>query len=121
MAAANLIPKYLLPLISNILSDPFALAHPALLRSALWAQQIIILNGWPRISYHRGEVLKGLVICWCRISVDGHQSTNLDGIKHLLRENLKLLIATLHEDSDATEEVSKLLKSDLRLKGLWQP
>ena len=45
---------------------------------------------------------------------------DLDGVKAFLRENLKLLMATLHEDIDATEEVSKLLTSDLRLEGLWE-
>ena len=52
---------------------------------------------------------------------DGRPSSELEAIKSLLQEDLKLLMATIQEDAEATEEIRKLLQSDSRLEELWRP
>lgn len=64
----------ILPLLTAILTAPFATACPPLLLAALAALaavETVVLVGWPRVGYHRGEILKGLVGCWLRVEQEG--------------------------------------------------
>ena len=123
VCVATLIPlaQDLLPLLSSILSAPFATSYPPLLQESVRAMQQIILNGWPRIGYHRGQVLKGLVICWCRIQEDQAGSEELRDIRKAIKSTVELLTVATKDEKATTEEFRTLIASDARLQELLLP
>jgi hypothetical protein len=112
-------------MISGALAEPLGPAYPPLLEKAALAMQSVMLNAWPRISLHRGEVVKGLCVCWIRIceeeelkgKVDG-----LEGVKKELRACAEMLIAVMETDPDVDfkKEVSELVEADQRVGGLFR-
>lgn len=78
----------------------------------------VIANVWPRVAYHRGEILEGLVVCWCRIQGEETQSEDLGRIQTDLHRTVRLVTAILKMDMDVTEEYQTLLDSDPRLYSL---
>lgn len=109
--------KDLLPMISGILTAPFATAYPPLLDAALQTLRALLTNGWPRMAYHRGEILEGLVICWCRIEYEEGESRNkIIGTKRSIEEISHAVLQTLMDDKVAKEEIQMLQESDLRFK-----
>ena len=98
-----------------MLSAPFATAYPPLLQAALHAVQTIIVVDWPRMAYHRGEVLKGLVVCWCRIEDEGDRSAELKVVQRQIKHGVKLLTAVLKRELDIEPEYKLLVESDDRL------
>ncbi|MCJ1396759.1 hypothetical protein MMC18_009651 [Xylographa bjoerkii] len=110
--------KDLLPIVSGILSSPFGPAHPRLLLAAALALQAIILNNWPRISYYRGEVLKGLAICWCTINEDTRKSNDLDNVKIAVRQDIRLLRESVGTNIVELVDVDQLLRGDPQLSDL---
>ena len=59
-----------LPLLTSVLSEPFALAHERLAVAALQAVRAVLRNAWPRVPAHRAAVMMGLCVLWGRC-VDG--------------------------------------------------
>jgi hypothetical protein len=57
----------LIPLLSNILANPHGPAYCSLLLIAAQSMQTLILNSWPRIHRYRGDIIRGLSICWIRV------------------------------------------------------
>lgn len=111
--------KDLLPMISGILAAPFATAYPPLLDAALQTLRAILIHGWPRMVYHRGEILEGLVICWCRIQDQGGEPTNtLVSTKKNLKEVSRAVVQILKKDMAAREELQMLQNSDVRFETL---
>lgn len=110
--------KYVLPMLSEVLGNPFGASYPPLLLSALKAMQSVILNGWPRMAANRGEVLKGLSLCWLHSS-DAHGST----IEEVLREaqlTVQVLKEALQGHNDFEADLASLVAADHRLYGLLQ-
>lgn len=68
--------KDLVPMLSNILADPFAPASPELVSTALKAYKAVISNAWPRIWFWRGEILRGVCTLWLRILEEECMSTD---------------------------------------------
>ena len=85
--------------------------------------EAIIVNDWPRISYHRGEILKGLTVCWCRIKDQGEVSKGkvskeLEKVQESIEKAVRLLTSVLKTDVDVVEEYRILVDSDVRLRDL---
>ena len=80
--------------------------------------EAIIVNNWPRISYHRGEILKGLTICWCRIKDQGEVSREVEKVQESIEKVVRLLTSVLKADVDVVEEYRILVDSDARLRDL---
>lgn len=97
------------------LSAPLATAYPPLLKASLNAAQMIILNAWPRIAHHRGEILKGLTLCWCRLRVEETKSKELKDIQRDIERTTKLLTSVVRRIVDVVEEYQVLINSDSRL------
>jgi len=127
----------ILPLLTAILTAPFTTAYPPLLLAALAAVETVVLVDWPRVGYHRGEILKGLVGCWLRIEEEGDgeegkgrekgreegrkeakRNGELQGVKDGIRRCVKLLTAVLKREVDAGGEYGLLIESDGRLEEL---
>jgi len=99
------------------LTAPFATAYPRLLQAALQAFNAIVSNGWPRVAFHRGEILEGLIVCWC--SIQGESlSSDLEPVMDSLQHTVKILTATLQETINVEEEYRVLIDSDSRLRDL---
>ena len=78
----------------------------------------MIINAWPRIAYHRGEVLRGLTICWCRIQEEDSLSEELREVEESVRRTLRLLTNVLRRDVDVEEEYRILIDGNDRLADL---
>ena len=80
--------------------------------------QAIIVNLWPRMAYHRGEIMRGLLICWCRIKHCEVESRELLQIQQGIENAMRLLKAVLRSDVDDGEDYRILVDSDPRLGDL---
>ena len=80
--------------------------------------EAVIVSVWPRVAYHRGEILEGLVICWCRIEADGKHSKDLKKIQANIQNTIKLLTEILKRDIEIANEYQALINSDARLRDL---
>ncbi|KAI9874184.1 MAG: hypothetical protein M1830_010096 [Pleopsidium flavum] len=109
--------KDLIPLLSEILAAPFGTAYPPLLLAAVKAIQAILVNCWPRIAIYRGEILRGLTTCWCRLLEDG--SEGLDSVSAAIKDAIKLLTAAFGNAVDAKADYGSLVDSDERLSFLF--
>ncbi|GAB7346744.1 hypothetical protein MBLNU459_g1853t2 [Dothideomycetes sp. NU459] len=108
--------KYVLPMISQVLSHPFGQAYPQALIAATLALQSVILNGWPRMAFHRGEVLKGVTLCW--INVDDEHSEEIDTLRKELKRTVLMLKDALKSGCDVEADFAELIDADGRLEGL---
>lgn len=106
----------LVPLLSDVLCAPFGTAYPPLLLAAVKSLQAIILNGWPRMAIYRGEILRGLAVCWCKIEEDG--SEGLEIVTAAIKDTVKLLSAAAGNALDVITEYKSLVDSDERLSNL---
>jgi tRNA nucleotidyltransferase (CCA-adding enzyme) len=93
--------------------------------------ETVVLVDWPRVGYHRGEILKGLVGCWLRVEEEGEGEGREEGgkeeakrkgelrdVKDGIRRCVKLLTAVLVKEVDVGGEYRLLVESDGRLGGL---
>ncbi|KAK4179218.1 mitochondrial CCA tRNA nucleotidyltransferase [Triangularia setosa] len=89
--------KDLIPMISAILTDPFASAAPQTLLSAIKALQAILRNCWPRLlpgSVWQDEIINALVTCWLNLDEPtNNTSNNLEEIRKELITSFQALSA----------------------------
>lgn len=79
----------------------------------------MIVNVWPRVAYHKGEILEGLVICWRKIEEEGKYSQELQKIQVDIQQTIKLMNAILNGSNlELAEEYQTLRNSDSRLQKL---
>lgn len=79
-----------LPLLRNILSDPFGSASPEMLLESVKAISVLIQTTWPRIQEKWwSECLRGIVNCWLNV-VDDEEN-----VKDKSRSDS--LVAVMHE------------------------
>ncbi|CAD6583397.1 MAG: hypothetical protein ASARMPREDX12_005298 [Alectoria sarmentosa] len=110
--------KHILPLLTGILDTPFATAYPPLLQASVKALQTIIVADWPLITRHRGEILKGMTVCWCRIGDEKAQSQELKEVRESLGKAVQLLTCVVAGNVKVVEEYQTLIDSDNRLRDL---
>ncbi|EMC91906.1 hypothetical protein BAUCODRAFT_126876 [Baudoinia panamericana UAMH 10762] len=108
--------KYILPTLTETLIHPLASAQMPTLTAAVKALQAVILNGWPRMSEYRGEVLKGLTLCW--LNTHEMKGEDADGLRREMRETVAMLRVALGGGSGFDEDCQTLLVADGRLTGL---
>ncbi|KAF2083294.1 hypothetical protein K490DRAFT_52041 [Saccharata proteae CBS 121410] len=104
----------LIPLLSNVLSEPLGSLHPPLLAGAARALQEVMLNAWPRVGDWRGEVLKGVCVCWVGLRGEG-----VAEVEKELRMVVQVLERATGEEVGLREEMEALLRADERLKELF--
>ena len=119
MNDADIFLKYIIPILSANLAEPFATAYPPLLEASINAMEVVIINDWPRIAYYRGEILRGLTICWCRINDQESISIELVKVQESLKRLLRVLTSALKGNVDAMKEYQILIDSDDRLRNLF--
>lgn len=62
-----------IPLVSTIISDPFAPTHPSSLIAALDTLCAIQATCWPRISHYANDIIKMLMLCWLSLEEAGEE------------------------------------------------
>lgn len=85
----------LIALLSGILGEPFALSHAGLVMSALQALQSVMLNAWPRVPGHRGEIMMGLCLLWGRCVQTKAGVEEIDELKREVQETVAMLDAVM--------------------------
>lgn len=108
--------QYIMPILTATLSHPLGAAEISTLLAGVKAMQAVILNCWPRMSEYRGEVLKGLTLCW--LGVEGQNGEQATRLKTELQETVKLLRAALGDQSSFDEDCAMLAAADGRLEAL---
>ncbi|KAL8667750.1 MAG: hypothetical protein Q9168_007200 [Polycauliona sp. 1 TL-2023] len=112
--------KDLLPIISTILTAPFATAYPPLLDVSVQLLRAIIVNGWPRLAFHRAEVLEGLVICWGRIEEEKERTEGLVNVQKGIEDVVRVVVKVLGDGEEMREELRMLWDCDERLETLLE-
>jgi hypothetical protein len=103
--------KDLIPIISTVLTDPFASSKPSLLLAGLRCLQSLILNAWPRVREEgsRIEIVRGLVVCWRMVCEDGKEG---EGLKNEIKNTGRLLVKAVGGEVDMKEELRPLFEVD---------
>ncbi|KAK1062653.1 CCA tRNA nucleotidyltransferase, mitochondrial [Friedmanniomyces endolithicus] len=113
--------QYLLPILTATLTDPHgeAAARVPVLRAGMQALRAVALNAWPRITEWRGEVLRGLTLCWLRTEgvEDGEE---VEGLREEMREVVELMRVVVGEQVGFEGECAVLVAADGRLGGLLE-
>ncbi|TGZ84860.1 hypothetical protein EX30DRAFT_337319 [Ascodesmis nigricans] len=91
-----------LPLLSEILGNPFGTTYLPLLHKTLQAEQTAICTCWPRLSEHVPELLHGISACWAQILEDEQvprmnqtKKQDLDALKTELRKTAAMVEAVM--------------------------
>lgn len=108
--------KNVLPMLVAVLGQPFGSAYPPTLLSGVKALQSVILNGWPRMAANRGEVLKGLTLCWLQ-TYDSTES-GIEEIRKEAQVTVRMLKDAIGDDNGIEADVQSLVAADGRLKAL---
>ena len=108
--------KYILPMITETLSHPLADAQTETLLSATKALQAVVLNAWPRMTEHRGEVLKGLTLCWLKVA--DKEGEDAEALKWEMRQSVGMLRVAIERAVDFEADCTMLVETEPRLKGL---
>ncbi|MCJ1461368.1 hypothetical protein MMC28_011750 [Mycoblastus sanguinarius] len=112
--------RHFLPLLSANLASPFPTAYPPLIRASVRALKAVMVNGWQRIAIHRGEILRGLTVCWCRIVGQDKESEELKETQERVEEAVRVLTSLIKSDVNISigEEYQTLIENDGRLQEL---
>jgi hypothetical protein len=106
----------LVPLLSAILQEPFALSHQPLLLSALKALQSVLINAWPRLPSYRGIIMMGLCMLWM-VCMEEQSNTDGQDIRHVtsqVQESVAMLDAVMQAtETDGLAEVWEKEKQDV--------
>jgi tRNA nucleotidyltransferase (CCA-adding enzyme) len=115
-----------IPLLSKILGEPFVVSHRGLAVSTVKTMQAVMLNAWPRLGGHRGEIMMGLCLCWGRCTEETSSDVKHVGeVKKELQETVAMLDAVMQVAEDASvrekwkEEKLELVETCATYKGLF--
>jgi len=108
--------KYTLPMLTEALSHPLQLEQTATLLTAVVALKAVILNDWPRMSEHHGEMLKGLTLGW--LNQEGKSGEGVKRLKAEMRTAVNMLRSALGPEAGFESDCETLVAADKRLRGL---
>lgn len=78
-----------------------------------------MVNVWPRVDYYRGDILEGLISCWCKIISEGATPSDaLIRVRFNIEKIVGLMTAFLKTQRNIGDDYQILLASDSRLLGL---
>lgn len=111
--------KYGLPVLTETLAHPLtnATQQNDMLISATVALQSVVLNGWPRMLEHKGEVLKGVTLCWLKL-IESSEAQSTEILRSELKETVAMLKAAVGDKADLAAEFRDLVEADRRLEDL---
>lgn len=98
---------------------PLATAYPPLLDAAVQVFETVILNAWPRVDYHRGQILEGLLSCWCNIMNESIcPSDALGRVRFNIEKVVGLMTAYMKVQRHIMADYDALIAADSSLEGL---
>ncbi|RYP35519.1 hypothetical protein DL767_003773 [Monosporascus sp. MG133] len=116
--------KNLVPMVSEIMTDPFGTQHPSSLISAIRLLQAIMSTCWPRIPHYCNEIIKALMLCWLNIEdEDAFRDSDLGpaSLKLELTKAADMLSAVMQAAKmDMGERVAPLVEKEPQLKELFK-
>ncbi|KAK6953908.1 hypothetical protein Daesc_003870 [Daldinia eschscholtzii] len=112
-----------IPMLSEIMTDPFGTKHPPTLVSGTKLLQTILLNCWPRIPYYCNEIVKMLMLCWLNIEDEesfARGSPTAHELKSKLSQTATMLSAIMKAANvNFRERVDPLVEREPRLGKLF--
>ncbi|KAI0451456.1 hypothetical protein F5B21DRAFT_527977 [Xylaria acuta] len=115
--------KDVIPMISEILVDPFGTQYPPTLLSAIRLLQAVLRTCWPRIPHYCNEIIKITMLSWLNIGEDGSFSTKEPTkaeLKQQLTKTVEALSAiTTAAGLDMSDRVRPLIAKDPQLRTLF--
>ncbi|EME40462.1 hypothetical protein DOTSEDRAFT_46837 [Dothistroma septosporum NZE10] len=111
--------KYILPMMTETLSHRLAVSDLNMLESAVGPLQALIRNAWPRMVVHRGEVLKGLCLCWLNLADQEHNRDGAQALRTKLQRTVEILTAAVEKECDIKSDFAALVRADGRLGDLF--
>ncbi|KAI1750911.1 hypothetical protein F4782DRAFT_548303 [Xylaria castorea] len=115
--------KDIIPMISEILVDPFGTQCPPTLLSAIYLLQAVLRTCWPRIPHYCNEIIKITMLAWLNIEDDDSFSTK-EPIKIELKQQLTKSVEALSAITgaakvDMSDRVRPLVAKDPQLRCLF--
>jgi len=110
--------QVLLPMLTETLSSRTLAEAQQLqtLTAAVKAMQALILNAWPRMGEYKGEVTKGLTLCW--LNGDGKVGEEVERLREESRVAVRILRVALGTEDGFEESCNLLIAADGRLSEL---
>ncbi|RWA13045.1 hypothetical protein EKO27_g2072 [Xylaria grammica] len=115
--------KDIVPMISEILVDPFGTKYPPVLLSATHLLQAVLQTCWPRMPHYCNEIIKIAMLCWLNIedeeSFPPNKPTKAE-LKLQLTKAIEMLSAIMAAaKQDMSDRVCPLIAKDPQLRGLF--
>ncbi|KAK8080862.1 hypothetical protein PG997_008680 [Apiospora hydei] len=112
--------KDILPMVSEIMTNPFGTKHTQSLLAAIQLLQAVLRCCWPRISGHQNEIIRILTVCWLAIAdEDAWASDNSTPTKEDLEAQMTkaaaMLSSIIRNNTDDQEQ------PDMKLDDLVSP
>ncbi|OTA97447.1 hypothetical protein M434DRAFT_275359 [Hypoxylon sp. CO27-5] len=115
--------KDFIPMITEIMTDPFGTKYPPTLISATKLLQAILRTCWPRIPYYCNEIIKILMLCWLNIEDEesfSDDSSITNDLKAGLTKTADMLTAVMKAAKvDLKERVEPLIEKEPQLSKLF--
>ncbi|XDG09944.1 hypothetical protein ABKA04_009559 [Annulohypoxylon sp. FPYF3050] len=112
------------PMVSEVMTDPFGTKHPPTLTSAIQLLQAILRNCWPRIPHYCNEIVKTLMLCWLNIEDEDSfpdSSPVANDLKAGLTQTADMLSAVMKaSQGDLQDRVGVLIEKEPQLRNLFK-
>ncbi|KAI3329249.1 hypothetical protein HD806DRAFT_530646 [Xylariaceae sp. AK1471] len=115
--------KDIIPMISEILTDPFGTKYPPTLLSTTRLLQAVLQTCWPRMPHYCNEITKTMMLCWLNIededSFSPSEPTKAE-LKQQLIKTIEVLSAIMIAAKlDMSDRVSPLVAKEPQLRSLF--
>ncbi|KAI0380436.1 hypothetical protein F5Y04DRAFT_98197 [Hypomontagnella monticulosa] len=115
--------KDFIPMVSEIMTDPFGTKHPPTLVVATKLLQAILRTCWPRIPQYCNEIIKTLMLCWLNIEDEesfSDESPVATDLRSGLIETASMLTAVMKAAKvDFSERINPLVEKEPQLRKLF--
>ncbi|KAI1178819.1 hypothetical protein F4777DRAFT_575765 [Nemania sp. FL0916] len=115
--------KDIIPMISEILVDPFGTKHPPTLLHVTQLLQVVLLTCWPRIPHYCNEIIRSMMLAWLNIEDDDDFPSDTPTkaeLKQELTRTVEMLSAVaVAAKLDMSDRVGPLVAKEPKLRPLF--
>ncbi|KAK8033583.1 poly polymerase protein [Apiospora marii] len=111
--------KDILPMISEIMTNPFGTKHTPSLLASIHLLQAVLRCCWPRILGYQNEIIRILTVCWLNIADEDTWSTSdntapkKEDLEAQLTKAAAMLSSIIHNNSQQEQDQPAILLDDL--------
>ena len=80
--------------------------------------QQIMVCAWPRVEYHKAEVIKPLIVCWLKFEEEQVDAPEGQQILELMVGNFKMLFACVDTHANDMQDLQQLAAGSPGLRDL---